>query len=95
MTNTGNAPDSYDLALDSVWTAVLSSDNLTLTLGTSGSVQIFVTIPPDAAMNDTDTITVTAVSQNGVGVSAAVVLTAVALDPFAFHFYLPVVLMEE
>jgi choice-of-anchor B domain-containing protein len=95
VTNTGNAPDNYDLSLESDWTAVLSSNSLTLTQGTSGSVQIFVTIPPEAAVNDTDTITVIATSQNGVGVTAEVVLTAVALDAPAFHIYLPAILVEE
>jgi uncharacterized membrane protein len=63
--NTGDITDTYLLSTASPgWEATLAQPTVTLPSGGSGTVDVTVTIPMDAANNSQQTLTLTATSQN-------------------------------
>ncbi|OQY47343.1 MAG: hypothetical protein B6242_05205 [Anaerolineaceae bacterium 4572_78] len=80
VTNTGNMPDVYDIALaDNVWLTTVDALTLTLDAGVTTTLQVAVTIDVSATNGMTDTVDVTVTSQNDVTVADAVVLTTEAM----------------
>ncbi len=61
--NTGTTTDTFDIALQSAWPAVLSADSLTLVAGESQDLALAVTIPPGAAPQSEDTAVLTITSR--------------------------------
>lgn len=94
ITNSGNTTDTFGISLSSVWAAVASASDITLAAGETGSVEISVTIPSDAVVEDSDSISVMVMSQTDSSVMTDVVLTAVVgedPDPTGYFIYLPIV----
>jgi uncharacterized membrane protein len=95
LTNTGNAADTFDLAVGgNTWTTTLSDSTVSLGVGVSATLIVTVDIPAGAADGQMDTATVTATSQGdgAVSGSATLVTTAVAAGPSTL--YLPVVIKD-
>jgi uncharacterized repeat protein (TIGR01451 family) len=64
VTNTGNCPDTFDLAASSyIWTPDAPATVGPLLGGTGASVNVIVTVPLDAVCGDEDTTTITLTSQ--------------------------------
>jgi uncharacterized membrane protein len=94
VTNTGNLPDTFGLTVEgNVWTTTLSEPSVTLAAGASTTVEVYVTIPADAADGATDEVTVTATSQGDPDVSASATLTTTSVvpEPETFELYLPII----
>lgn len=80
VSNTGNMPDTYDLALSgNVWNASLSASTLPLSPGTSANVTVTVEIPAAALAGESDMVTLTALGQTGASDSAGLTTTANAV----------------
>jgi hypothetical protein len=62
ITNTGDVPDAYDVAVSSVWTAAVSAPP-SLWFGESALLTVTVSIPPEANLYDADIATITITSQ--------------------------------
>ena len=95
LTNTGNAADTFDLAVGgNTWTTTLSDSTVSLGVGASATLLVTVDIPAGAADGEMDTATVTATSQGdgAVSGSATLMTTAVAAGPSTL--YLPVVIKD-
>lgn len=92
LTNTGNVVDLFDLALSgNTWTSTLSATSLTLNAGESTTVQVVVTIPTDANIDDMDAVTVTATSQTNGAITATTTLTT-TVGSATRYIFLPLIL---
>jgi hypothetical protein len=92
ITNTGNATDTFDLAVSgNTWTATLSDTSLTLGAGESGSFTVSVDIAATATDGETDTVTVTATSQGDGSVSDSADLTTTATEVSGYTLFLPII----
>ncbi len=77
ITNTGTMTDSYDLAAGGqTWTTSLSTSSLSLLAPSASALfSATVAIPPDAAVQVSDTVTITVTSQGDNSRTASAVLT--------------------
>lgn len=98
VTNTGNAPDSFALTVDSVWDASLSATSTgVLNPGESFNFTVEVDIPADADDGDSDVATVTATSDgdDSVSDSATLTTTAVVTEPDEITLYMPLMFKND
>lgn len=77
LTNTGNVVNSFALSVSSNWAATLSTSNITLNAGETGSVSVWVQVPANAADGDSDVATFTASGAGGATDSTDLTTTAV------------------
>ena len=91
LTNTGDGPDIFDLALDSSqgW-AAMDTTPLSLGAGGTATLVVSVTVPADALSGTVDSTVITATSRGG-GQSAASTDTTTVVDR-EWNVYLPMVL---
>jgi len=61
--NTGNAEDTFDVVVDSIWTSTPSVAEITLGAGATTTFDVAVTIPADALAGALDVATVSVTSQ--------------------------------
>jgi uncharacterized membrane protein len=98
LTNTGNAPDTFEIAFEgNDWDVHLPETSFDLEAGENVDVILHVTIPADAEDGDFDIVTVTATSTGDGEVSASVALTTTAMieeepEPDWFFLYTPLVI---
>lgn len=79
LTNTGNTTDSYNISADgNSWPTNLVSTVGPLVSGASTTINVYVTIPTDVAIETGDTASITAVSQGDGSRSAVSSLTTTA-----------------
>lgn len=79
ISNTGSVTDIYDLSIDNNnWNTVLSVSSVELNAGTSGKVDVYVTVDADAMAGATDMVWVSAVSQGDTGITGTVHLRTMA-----------------
>jgi uncharacterized membrane protein len=80
LTNTGNDPDTFDLAISSSlgWATLLSTGPFTLTAGEGTEVYVRVDVPPDSG-GLADVTTVVATSQTSPTVSSGVTDTTTSI----------------
>ncbi len=85
VSNLGNVPDSYEISLaGQFWPILLVDDQVSLGIGESAQVSLFVFIPTTAEDGDQDVMTLKATSHLRAGVSASSQLTTIAqLPPIA------------
>jgi subtilisin family serine protease len=94
ITNTGNAADTFDLAIsDNEWDAMPSTASVMLGSGESTSVMVTVDIPAGTDDGEMDMATFSATSQADDTVSDSVVLTTTAVVS-TYHLYLPIIMAE-
>jgi hypothetical protein len=93
ITNTGDVFDTFDLTVaDNTWTTSLSDSSIGLNPGEVGTVEVYVTVPSDAADGDSDMAMVTATSQGDNTVSDSAHLHTTADVPATMYYiYLPYV----
>jgi N-acetylneuraminic acid mutarotase len=78
VTNTGDAPDAYDIAVSSVWAAT-ASVALSLWPGESAAITVTVEVPYTATLGDSDTATISITSQGNPAQSDSSTLTTTAV----------------
>lgn len=79
LTNTGDATDSFSVAVESGWSATLSTSNVgPLEPGATGEFSVTITVPAEAGDGESSVATVTVVSQAGSGAQAQVSVTTTA-----------------
>ena len=94
ITNTGNAADTFDLAIsDNEWDAMPSAASVMLEPGESTWVMVTVDIPAGTGDGETDIATFNAISQTDDTVSDSVVLTTTAVVS-TYYLYLPLITAE-
>ena len=94
VTNTGNAPDTYDLSMSgNSWNTSLSDSSISLGAGEGTMVWVTVDIPVAATDGEMDAVTVTATSQGDNSASGSVTLTTTAEIPIVY-IYLPFVVKQ-
>lgn len=84
--NTGNAADSFDLAVEGDWPAGLSAGAVgPLDPGKTASLEVYATVAGDALEGQSGTISVTAMSQHDPRAYDTSTLTAIAVQPPAIQ----------
>lgn len=95
VTNQGTRPDSFTLAADGNWTAILSADQTAeLAPGANSSFTVAVTIPANADDNASNTTTLLVTSQNDANVHETITLTTTArrvAESFSGKLFLPII----
>ncbi|HNB51816.1 MAG TPA: FixG Ig-like domain-containing protein, partial [Anaerolineales bacterium] len=92
ITNTGNTADTFDLTVAGTWAATLSDTSVTIGAGESTTITVDVTVPADAANDDSDVTTVTATSQTDPTATDSSDLTTTAtVGGGGLEIFLPIV----
>jgi uncharacterized repeat protein (TIGR01451 family) len=93
LTNTGTLSDSFTLALDgSLWDTALSSEVVgPLAPGTSGAVQVRVSVPPGTALGASDQVTLQATSNGDPRQPPASAISLLTITAQPYVRYLPLV----
>jgi subtilisin family serine protease/CRISPR/Cas system CMR-associated protein Cmr5 small subunit len=86
LSNMGNVPDTYDLALaDNLWEVTLSETSLALAVGESADIQVNVTVPADALADAMDMATIVATSTTDPMLSVSAVVNTYANAVYAIE----------
>ena len=84
ITNTGDVPDAYDVAVSSVWTTTVSTPP-SLWFGGSALLTITVSIPPEANLYGADIATITITSQGNPTQWDTALITTTAVPTYAVY----------
>lgn len=90
LVNTGNAPDTFTVAVTPAWSASVEPSLLSLAAYSSGLVTVTVQVPAQALSGTMQVVTVTATSQSDPAVTASV-LDIVTVRHNSCKIYLPLV----